>query len=274
MNFLTWMFNEKDFKTHFSYLLKYTVIFAVLIILLAITTLNIGNKNPILLYITLFMILIIALCFLCFPLGYFWELTDKIIYRKTDIIASNIYDNKIKHVNLIEFPELNIWKFIWRGFASIIANIIMFIPYISIIAIAITNSHDIESINLTTITILNILFMLFIPALLWNYARKNSIVSTLNIFIAIDILGNSTFKYLKTIILLSLVYFSNIIIDFFVSKIFVFFFGTSIQNLPLNIPTTFGIILLILYSLIKYYYLIFVNAYILGTMMPEKNNCI
>ena len=170
MESFVWMFKKEGFKKHFAYLFIMTVLFFMVSFGLIV------QKSFIL---SLIGILIIFLS-LFLLLGYMWELTGNVIDRTFDINANQIYDGKIKKVYNIELPELDIKKFIWRGFASVVANIILFIPYVLLIYIGMTNG-TVTGFE-PPLIILIVLFILLLPAILWNYAKENSIFSVLNIF--------------------------------------------------------------------------------------------
>ena len=150
------------------------------------------------------------------PIGYFWELTEKIINRESDIQANSVYNGKIKKTYKFELPEFGIAKFIWHGFASIIANTIMVIPYMLLLFLGIKNNSFCTFPQILVISL--ILFAILIPALLWNYAKQNSVFAVLNIPKAVNIIGNHLFRYLKTIILLFIIYLINVFLDEVVIK--------------------------------------------------------
>ena len=140
--------------------------------------------------------------------GYFLFFSESIIRREEDIVPPLVYNEKIKKIEKIELPEFNTWKFIWRGIAAIVANALMWFPMylIMIITLSFTVMPFCFGSAQVTLYIYNfvkspafiafiILACLLVPALLWNYAKQNSIVAVWNIPKAIHIVGNYTFRY-------------------------------------------------------------------------------
>ena len=137
--------------------------------------------------------------------GYFWELTSSIISRDVDIVANNIYSGKIKSVFVISLPDFKPAKFIWRGFASIVASIMMVLPYALLVfstaftdvftlpMLEIGNFHSIYAI---CYNLLYVFFFAFLPAMLWNYAKENSVFAVWNIRKAVYLLGTYPGKYI------------------------------------------------------------------------------
>lgn len=268
MEAFIWMFKHKDFKKHYLFLiLVTTILFLSADGILFITSL-IKPSNAILEIVFLCLILLTYILPILFPLGYFWELTNNIIEREVDIVANQIYDKKIKLVYKIDLPKLNIFKILWRGFASIIANIILITPYAGLIYITITN-NDILYKNYLIIN-LTVLFLILLPALMWNYAKQNSIFAVLNISKAIYLAGNYTFRYLIATLLFVITYSVNILIDVFVIQLL----RPNLNELfsIQNIFVLAGLCCYFIISILKNFYLIFVTAYILGTIVSENES--
>lgn len=265
MEIFLWMFKEKTFKNHYFKLLFCTLGLNILAIILAVLLYIFAFDKFILelfFYITLFFLFLIPNLL---PTGYFWELTEKIIDRESDIQANSIYGGRIKKTYKFELPEFNIAKFIWRGFASIVANIIMVIPYILLLFLGIKNDSFYTFPQILIISM--ILFALLVPALLWNYAKQDSVFAVLNIPKAVNIIGNYPFRYLKTIILLFIIYFINAFLDEVVIKMILPYIRGTFDFKDILI--ILGVIIYSIFVIIKSFYLIFVNAYLLGTLAPE-----
>ena len=262
MEAFVWMFKKEDFKKHFLFLIFGTIFFYILalIFLVMINFIDLPNSMD-----------IYKICltgFFCilpmfFPLGYFWDLTENIIYRKSTVQMNNVYDGKFKKNFIIEFPSMNVFKLIWRGFASIVANIIMVIPYLFIIFIS-AFTGVLCNVSPALIIIFLVIFWLLVPPLLWNYAKQNSVTAVLNIFVAINIIANHTFRYIKMIFLFIFAGIINYALDIYFAKLI----STNISA-PLNIVFLFFIIVSII---IRYFYFTYVYAYILGTLMEEEND--
>lgn len=257
MEAFIWMFRQKDFKKHFFYLVSITIyLIAFCAVVLTLFIHNNDKKLDI-------IIALITLLPSYFVMGYFWELTENIINRNSNILANNIYDNKIKKEDIIELPELNFLKFIWRGIVSFVASIIMVLPPLLLIYY-IATSGSLCHVNPVALTIGQCLYYLFIPALLWNYAKQNSIVAPLNIFKAIYILGNYTFRYLKNVAIFFLVNSISIYVNNFIIQNFI------VQNKQDNFLFILSAILFIIIFALQCYYFVFVYAYLLGTILPEE----
>ena len=127
-----WMFKAENFGKRYLQLLIAIVIFTLIAILTNLIGASLPKESG---AANTFLIISIASPILLIFLiqGYFWELTAGIISRDIDIMASNIYSGKIKSVFKIKIPDFNPFSFIWRGFASIIASILMFIPFILLV---------------------------------------------------------------------------------------------------------------------------------------------
>ncbi len=261
-----WMFKKEEFKQHFSFLCFGTIILFIMAIIIAVL-LNLINV-PSLLFksIIVGISILVFLLPLFFPLGYMWELTGNIINRDFEIVASNVYNGKVKEVYNIELPKLNLFRFIWRGFASFVANFIMLIPYTVLIYVALTQETMLSSGVL--ILLLSVIFYFLLPGVLWNYAKQNSIFAVLNVPKAIFLAGNYTFRYLKAILLFLIIYFLNIFIDSsFVKPLYPLFGGSFDFH---NIPMLIGVLIALILGMIKTFYLIYVSAYILGTIVPTQ----
>lgn len=269
MNAFVWMFKEKDFKKHFMLLIKWLLILSVIPI--ALTMLYFLYPFEDFLIKTGLLILIALFCLFpsLLPMGYFWELTENIIDRTYEIQSNEIYDGKIKKVYKIKLPEFSVKKFVWRGFASIVANIIMFALYASLLFLYIKNTAEYEFPMEFCIFTWGLLALL-VPALLWNYARQNSIFAVLNIPKAIYIIGNYFFRYLGTLILLFIVCIINVFLDGFVVQC-VSPFITGVFGLQ-NVLIFMGLLIYVLFTILKNFYLIYVTSYILANIVPESEN--
>lgn len=267
-----WMFSIENWEKHFRYLFFtfFKFIFPA-IILYVVGCCSIGNFS---LCCYLLSGVLSILPFLCIQ-GYFWELTSQIISRELDVTGSNIYNGNIKQLYKIELPLINTRKFIWRGIASFVANVIMFCPILSLFYIStitgilganILDSNIFENPSYYYATILAwIIYGFLVPALLWNYAKQDSVVAVLNYKKAIYIAGNYTGRYILNNIIF-LVF--NAILSFIFSAIFNLL---SLQSLNFSEPSMV-LTLLVLGTVIYiiYIYCTFVNSYLLGTIAPPS----
>lgn len=265
-----WMFSTENFKKHFLYLFFTYFKFVIPAIIFYITGYYIANDFSFWSYLASGVLFFAP--FLCIQ-GYFWELTSQIISREWDIEGASIYNGKIKQTYQIKFPELNTLKFIWRGIASIVANIIMFCPLImlfyfsaftGIFGTQLLGTNMFENPSYYYAAILAwIIYGFLTPALLWNYAKQDSVVAVLNYRKAIYITGNYTGKYILNCIIFIIF---NTILSLTISAIFNLF---SINTINLNEPLT-ALTLLIFVTVIyvMYIYCTYVNSYLLGTITP------
>ena len=278
-----WMFKTEGFKTHYIKILITSIILFVAGIISTFPTVFLGTAlfvfNPIL-SIIIFALGIFLACSSFFMVqGYFWELTEQIIDRTCDIKSASIYNGKISQVYTIVLPEWNVLKMIWRGFASIVATIIMYIPWGILIytcllaqqktAIDFANRLSLISVEPTLwipMELLLLIFIFLIPGLLWNYANRNSVVATLNIRKAIYIFGNYPLKYILNLLAMALFYFVDMGLTLGLIKLF------HIDSLAQSSNHILAGILLLLFStfvFIKFLYKIFVYAYLIGTLAPS-----
>lgn len=274
-----WLFYKDDFKNHFFRLFSLIFIFWIpLFIVASIIYLNRSLfDEQILFYIGIIFTIGLILPFFAIT-GYFWELTESIINRETDIVANNIYNNKILTKNIIDLPAWNLRKFIWRGFASIVATIIMYIPYILLFTalkiripmIAAYWGWSSEQTMIIT-SVLVIFSCLLIPGLLWNYARRDSVVAVLNIPKAFDLMCNHTIRYILHSVLLVIVYFISSFLTSYLSVILGISGNLDMLADGYFIAAVKLIILLLSCHLINIYF-IFIYAHILGTLFPTYEN--
>ena len=267
MESLIWMFRKKDFIKHFGYLIILSIVLTILsivgIIALSMSSCSLTCNK--LIFQSLLVILAILPSLL--SLGYFWELTENIIDRQIDISANNIYDGKVKKCYNIEFPELKLGKFLWRGFASIIANIIMVIPYLSLIFISIYSGNSCH-VPMQIYVISLIIYVLLIPGLLWNYAKQNSVVAVLNISKAVYLMGNYTFRYFCAILFYILI----CVVNAFFDKYLVNLIMPHVQDFQgwQNIAILIFLLGYMFFVILKSFYMLFVYSYILGTLVPPE----
>ena len=265
-----WMFKTKDFKAHVLYLfLSYFkfLVPAIFVYIMALPFILNTNVYKGLLVIALLLASAMPLCLL----GYFWELSHSIINRRNDVAASSIYDGKIKIIAHIELPQINTLKLIWRGFASLVATVLMLLPlYIILViigALDVSFYSTGSSYNLNCYIALYVISICLVPALLWNYAKHNSIFSTMNIKKAIYIMGNYPFRYAWGLIRYWLL---NIFYAFIVAG---FMFLLNIYQLNSSVLLNLVYIMnLFIFGLILHViniYFMFVSAYLLGTIAPS-----
>jgi hypothetical protein len=268
------MFKTENFREHYWKLFKNYVIFVLLAF--AIMVLSVGFKDyQLISYSLLCLSCVIFIIPFLMCQGYFWELTDEIISRDYDITASEVYNGKISQIFKITLPRWDLKRFIWRGVASIVATMILFVPMIAMFVFgAILGTipayevysipiFSIYSFNITPMILLCLMTYLIIPALLWNYAKRNSIIAVLNLRAGIYLMGNYAGRYFFNSFCFIVYYFIDYLIMALLVKLF---FGNGILAAQDNI---LGLILFGAFSLIwvlKYLYTIFVSAYLLGTI--------
>ena len=208
-----WMFKSEGFKSHILYLIAMTlfllVVSAVLVGITVTTSIftTFLTNNFVIIILAIAALLFFCLLPFWFGQGYFWELTYRIIQRESDVKASNIYNGKVSQVFKITLPERNVFKFIWRGFASFVATIIMYTPYVLIVyaylsTYGINGQNEFFSNPMTPILALALIMNILTPALLWNYANRNSVLAVLNIRKAVYIAGNYTGRYILNVLLM------------------------------------------------------------------------
>ena len=271
---LIWMFKTENFREHYWKLFRNYVIFVLLAF--AIMVLSVGFKDyQLISYSLLCLSCVIFIIPFLMCQGYFWELTDEIISRDYDITASEVYNGRISQIFKIRLPRWDLKRFIWRGVASIVATIILFVPMIAMFVFgAILGTipayevysipiFSIYSFGVTPMVLLCLMTYLIIPALLWNYAKRNSIIAVLNLRAGIYLMGNYAGRYFFNSFCFIVYYFIDYLIMALLVKLF---FGNGILAAQDNI---LGLVLFGAFSLIwvlKYLYTIFVGAYLLGTI--------
>ncbi len=265
---LIWMFKLPEFKKHFIYLAAIGLIFFVLATCSLYLTFFVDfytNKISMIVFAALIIVPILCLT------GYFWCLAENIINRQDCLVANSIFNGKIHMVKNIKLPNWDFRKFLWRGIASIFATIILYIPC-SFVCLKVFN--NLNNLNVSQVMLFCVLLFIisFIPALLWNYAKRDSVVAVLNIPKATYIMGTYTWRYIfNTIlfVLFSVVYASLI---YFIAGLL----GLDSSIFQLNIDSGQSIIipiplmLLFLISYITSIYWLFVNAFLLGTLAPTS----
>ena len=280
-----WMFRVKNFKYHYFFLTITAIISWLLMYIIYLVSggfFTIGNLiydiSILVVEIVLFLVPILCLT------GYFWCLTDNIIGRDLEAIFSNVYDGKVSIKNVIELPEWNIFKFIWRGIASIFASLIMYIPFSLLLILIVCNLSillvlwDLDPMQVTIATsIFVVLFALLIPGLLWNYGRRDSVVAVLNVPKAIYLMETYPLKYFFNSFLIVLF----AVARSYIIRIAIFAIGcgailTTNFTTPAQLDSLMysDIFMIYLAILIVGYvvdcYWIFVNAYLLGTIAPPS----
>lgn len=258
----TWIFKKENFKKHYILLLVLNI-FSVLPVILLLTGIL---KSLIGACIALLFALLSALP-LC---GYYWKLVENIIDADTDISANNICNGKIKTCLKIDLPELSFFKLLWRGIASLVANILLIAVYMLIVfslgfLAGFSGTHLnqfftlLAPIQMFAIGMGVLMFYLFIPALFWNYAKNNSVFAILNIRKAIYIAGNYPGRYIGKMFQMLFVYLVNVLILFLIGFPFASLINTKVCNIiQYIVAIPFGV------------YFMFVYAYILGTLVPSE----
>ena len=270
---LYWMFKTENFREHVFYLIFRILFFLILTFILLICS-NTINDTLISQISYLFAIISLLMPTLMLQ-GYFWELTERIINRETDITASNIYaKHSIKEIETIELPELGTAKFVWRGIASIVASLMLLYPLILFVIFTFFTSGESFKLLMFDNTQIIMTYIglycfigLFVPALMWNYANRNSVFAVWNLPKAIHIMGTYPFRYLFKVIqfllFAAILYYINIIIASA--------FGiTSSHSIGKDFLQNSIALIYCGITFILNIYSIFVNAYILGTLAPKE----
>ena len=270
----SWMFKNEKFNEHIRYLILTLFKFFIPAIILSLVLYFFYQIISPIALLVLFVItaLLYAAPFLCLQ-GYFWELAGNIISREWDIKAANIYNGKIKNVYKITLPEIHTLKFIWRGIASIVANMLMGLPLIVLIffstLLGLLGGHVLGTDMFTNPSyylaslISLILYWFLVPAFLWNYANRDSVVAVWNLRKAVYIAGNYTGKYILNSTIFC-IYYIAVTFIVYCTKMFLFIGKFDITNLIYLI----NLILISIFSYFIYMYSIYVYAYLLGTIAP------
>lgn len=272
-----WMFKTKNFLDRYIQLFVSVIV----VLLLAVLSYVIGSVIPSTVSASKFFYILSALLPLLLALmiqGYFWELTAKIISRDVDIEASNIYSGKIKNIFIIELPEFKPFSFVWRGFASVIASILMLVPFILLVIssfytqiffLPYDNIEIYHKMYAISYNVVYFLFFALVPAMLWNYAKQNSIVAVWDIRKAIYLLETYPFRYIINTVLFILFYLLNyyLLAGFaLVNGVQAFILKAQYLSIFSSAATSIGIILFISVIYIIYLYSLHVYAYLLGTI--------
>ena len=111
------------------------------------------------------------------------------------------------------------------------------------------------------------------PALLHNYAYRDSVFAVLNLRKAVYLMGNYPFRYLWNTFLIFIFSLISAVILNFLSNISGFSSNISNVNLShvianIHVIITFAIIMLV--TIFWRIYPLFVNAYLLGTIAPKE----
>ncbi len=251
-----WMFETENFWKRIVQLLAVQLLFYILasVFNYFIMLQDISFILKMLCYVLMFFSLVVP--WLIFQ-GYFWRLTANVISRDMDIQSNSIYSGKVKSVFTIHLPEFKPAEFLWRGFASVIATIVMILPYAMLVYSTIftesfsmpwNNIDSYHKLYSASYNLLYLFFFAFMPALLWNYAKQNSVFAVWNIPKAVYIIENYFFKYVGHTILFVIFY----LLNFFVLYQIYQLFGNIVY----------------LVSGILYLYSLHVYAYLLGTITP------
>lgn len=253
----TWMFKTENITKHsLIILLVYCVHFG-------LSFIGITQRIPIACTLSLIPLLYI--------MGYFWNLTENIISRETDVQASNIYDGKIKNVYIITLPQLSVFKNTWRGLSFIIASVLLVLPFLLLYFCVLKQGSLIPIYTIITF----VFVFLFAPAMLWNYAYRNSIISVWNIRKVIYIMGNYFWSYIGRVALLVLAGLTSYLIELGFIKIINYSASTllptaSTQITNLTSLDIFATILIALACGVKFIYFAYVYVYLLGTIAPSS----
>ena len=278
-----WMFKVKNFVKQFVLLVLIGVVSYLLTVLAQFLLENyVGIEQfipHVILQVLSFVLLIVPALLLS---GYFWCLADNIIDREQIPVANNVYNGKVKSRYIIELPDFNVQKFVWRGISSIFATIVLCIPYIYLITSSSGNFQTaLEFWGLDTADPIIIGVVVFVvlgsvvPALFWNYARRDSILAVLNIFKASHIIMAYPAQYLINTLLfvLSTAIQAGIIILLagllgFTTELASITLPTVMDSIKILYGITFVIFLIISYIISVFG--VFINAYLLGTIAPPS----
>ena len=261
---LTWMFKTKEFYKHYILLLVCFFMCAMTAFLSYFAAERFAYDN-IFLSLSLYAVMFISIIFpFLASQGYFWQLTSGIISRDFDVKANNVYDGKVKERFSPQFPEVfRFRKFVWRGFASLVAISLMLALYVFFIQ---SNAFQASFTGVIAIAIM-IFFAFFIPALLWNYAKQDSIFAVLNIRKAKYIMGTYFFAYIYKTFLMIFFTAINLGLVYLIVKLLL---ATGMEVFSMSLFDIMLITIGILVCIIKYLYDIFVFAYLLGTIAPTS----
>ena len=251
-----WMFETENFWKRIVQLLAVQILFYLLACVF-----NYLGKFQDISYVLKIVFYILTILSLVLPWlilqGYFWNLTYNVISRDVDIKANSVYSGRVKNVFTIHLPEFKLATFLWRGFASVIATIIMIFPYAMLVYSTIftesftmpwDNIDSYHKLYSASYNLLYLFFFAFMPALLWNYAKQNSVFAVWNVPKAVYIIENYFFRYIWNTILFVLFY----LLNFFVLY---------------QIYQQFGNIVYLAAGIL-YLYSLHVYAYLLGTLTP------
>lgn len=266
-----WMFRNKDFKKRFLQLCL-TLIVALLILIGLLFSTNVIEFT----FINgqILNILLVVVCFFTSLIiqGYFWELTSNIISRNWDISASNVYSGKIKARYFIDLPKFNVIRFLWRGLASVVATTMMMLPFVLVIYTFVLTTpafnFDVEYIEELSVVyqvscgIVLVMLFIALPALLWNYAKRDSVFAVWNFPKAFYLIDSYPLQYIKNLILFVIFYLLNTGIIYLLNYFFMIVMQLSPQENP------FVYIMIGIISTFMYLYSLHVYAYLLGTIAP------
>lgn len=252
-----WMFRDKQFKSHYIYLFSKFIFFEIAALVLFFVA------DPLKLFVNIQFVNLIAIILAVFPFlciqGYFWEMTENVIAREFDIKSANIYNGTIKQIYVIELPELRFFKLVWRGIASIFATFLLLFPFIYMIYKEIIKP---DMLPLSMQVLLYLFWAFFIPALLWNYAHRDSVVAVWNIRKAVYLIGNYPLGYIINVSLMVTMYgLGYYILWFFVDTM-------HLLNFEWSFLYIFNLSIISLLATAVYLYFIFVYAYLLGMLAP------
>lgn len=281
-----WMFSVKNFKHHFVYLLLMAAIcWGIVYALFMINGSNFFATPNLYLNIAIVIaeIALFLAPILCLT-GYYWCLTDNIIGRDLEAKLDSVYNGRSPDLkNVISLPEWDVPRFIWRGIASIFATFIMYIPFTLLMMLIVFNLslyasfYNLDPMRvIVAVGIVMLLVSLMIPGLLWNYARRDSVVAVLNLPKAIYLMESYPLKYFLNTFLI--VVFS--IARSFIMRAIVVALGFGallttakapcnyMQILDSGLLAMYGILIVIGYIIDSYW--VFVNSYLLGTIAPPS----
>ena len=266
---LIWMFKTKDFGKRFIQLFftnVLTMLLFVLILLNIFFNINVDFQSIPVLMLAAIIVFIVGSFIIQ---GYFWELAGNVISRDWDISASSVYSGKINEKYIIKLPEFKPLRLCWRGFASIVATILMFLPFaLLVISTSCTNVfimpieciEQYNSLYKICYDILYFMFLLALPALLWNYAKQNSIFAVWSVQKFVYLLDSYTAKYFINSIYFIIFYAINCVVLFAVHYGMLILGFTTESYIPQIVAGLFASFL--------YLYNLHVYAYLLGTITP------
>lgn len=260
-----WMFGIENFRTRVFQLLCTMIVAIALAALFRLA----GTFFNLDILVADALALIVLVSAICIIQGYFWEVTHCIVNREVSIEANNIYSGKIKKVYKITLPKFKLRRFLWRGIASIVASLLLVVPYLILVYTTLFmglfsspffNGQVMFWGYLVSYTILLIFYFVSMPAVFWNYAAKDSVTAVWELGRIIYLMESYPGKYILNTVLFAIVYILNSFA----------LFGMQLFLESFNLDSNWVILIQILVQYLIYLYLLHVYAYLIGTIAPPE----